>query len=310
MDLGLRGKVVVVAAASQGMGLATARALAQEGCKVAICARNQAPLEKAAAAIRNDTGAEVLAVRADMSRAPDVDAFVKAALAYFGGVDLLVPNAGGPAAGRADALTDEQWSQAFDLTFQSANRLIRASLPSMRSRGGGSIVAITSISVKQPVDNLVLSNAIRAAVVGLVKTLARELASDKIRVNAVAPGWIATDRLLDLMRDRAKRETRRCRPREACRGGRSPHRRTSRPSGPLRSRPRSGGIPRSGRGSEAVFGCGGASRSTRRRRHRPGESGGRLAGGLPRPSRFSGGDDIGSSPRITDDSAFPRGLTD
>src|SRR5207248_1931312 len=129
MDLGLRGKVAVVAAASQGMGLATARALAQEGCKVAICARNQAPREKAAAA--------------------------------------------------------------------------------MRSRGGGSIVAITSISVKQPVDNLVLSNAIRAAVVGLVKTLARELGSDQIRVNAVAPGWIATDRLLDLMRDRAKREGRR-----------------------------------------------------------------------------------------------------
>ena len=209
MDLGLRGKVAVVAAASQGMGLATARALAQEGCKVAMCARNQAPLEKAAAAIRKDTGAEVLTVRADMSRAPDIDAFVKAAIGSLGGVDLLVPNAGGPAAGRADTLTDEQWSQAFELTFQSTNRLIRASLPSMRSRGGGSIVAITSISVKQPVDNLVLSNAIRAAVVGLVKTLARELGSDQIRVNAVAPGWIATDRLLDLMRDRAKREGRR-----------------------------------------------------------------------------------------------------
>src|SRR5437762_13869202 len=115
MDLGLRGKVVVVAAASQGMGLATARALAQEGCKVAICARNQAPLEKAAAAIRNDTGAEVLAVRADMSQARDVDAFVKAALASFGGVDLLVPHAGGPAAGRADAVADAQGSQACDL---------------------------------------------------------------------------------------------------------------------------------------------------------------------------------------------------
>src|SRR5207247_9607168 len=196
MDLGLRGKVAVVAAASQGMGLATARALAQEGCKVAIRGRNQAALEKAAAAIRKDTGAEVLAVRADMSRAPDVDAFVQAALAAFGGVDLLVPNAGGPAAGRADALTDEQWSQAFDLTFQSANRLIRASLPSMRSRGGGSIVAITSISVKQPVDNLVLSNAIRAALVRLLKTLARELRSDQIRVNAAALGSSGQHRFL------------------------------------------------------------------------------------------------------------------
>src|SRR5438876_10816004 len=128
MDLGLRGKVAVVAAASQGMGLATARALGQEGCKVAICARNQAPLERAAAAIRKDTGAEVLTIRADMSRAPDVDAFVKAALASFGGVDLLVPHAGGPAAGRADALTAERWSQAFDLTFRRGSRLSRASL--------------------------------------------------------------------------------------------------------------------------------------------------------------------------------------
>src|SRR5205814_4130714 len=123
--------------------------------------------------IRKDTGAEVLTVRADMSRAPDIDAFVKAAIGSLGGVDLLVPNAGGPAAGRADALTDEQWSQAFDLTFQSANRLIRASLPSMRSRGGGSTVAITPIWGKQPAANLVLSTAIRPAVVALVKTLAR-----------------------------------------------------------------------------------------------------------------------------------------
>ena len=209
MDLGLRGKVAVIAAASQGMGLATARTLAAEGCKVAICARNQAPLDGAAASIRKETGAEVLAIRADVSRAPDIDALVKGATRSFGGVDLLVPNAGGPTAARADTLTDEQWSQAFDLTFQSTNRLIRACLPSMRSRGAGSIVVITSISVKQPVDHLVLSNAMRAAVVGLVKTLARELGPDKIRVNAVAPGWIATDRLMDLMRDRATREGRR-----------------------------------------------------------------------------------------------------
>jgi 3-oxoacyl-[acyl-carrier protein] reductase len=209
MDLGLRGKVALVAAASSGMGLATAQALAREGCKVGICARNQGPLDKAAAGIRKETGAEVLAVRADMSRASDIGAFVGAATGSFGGVDLLVPNAGGPPTGRMDALTEEQWSQAFDLTFQSAARLIRACLPSMRSRGGGSIVAITSISVKQPVDNLVLSNTMRAAVVGLVKTLARELASDRIRVNAVAPGWIATDRLMDLMRSRAEREKRR-----------------------------------------------------------------------------------------------------
>src|SRR5437773_10762947 len=121
MDLGLRGKVAVVAAASQGMGLATARALAQEGCKVAICARNHAPLEKAAAAIRKDTGAEVLTVPAVMSRAPDIDAFVKAAIGSLGGVDLLVPNAGGPAAGRPYAITVEHWSLAFVFSLQMTN---------------------------------------------------------------------------------------------------------------------------------------------------------------------------------------------
>jgi 3-oxoacyl-[acyl-carrier protein] reductase len=208
MDLGLRGKVALVAAASQGMGRATALALAREGAKVAICARNQGPLDAAATAIRNETGADVLAFRADVARAADIRGFVDAAAKSFGGVDLLVANAGGPPTGRFDALTEEQWSQAYELTFQGTTRLIRACVPSMRSRGGGAIVAITSIAVKQPVDNLILSNAMRAAVVGLLKTLARELGPDRIRVNAVAPGWIATDRLMDLMRGRAEREHR------------------------------------------------------------------------------------------------------
>ena len=126
----------------------------------------------------------------------------------FGGVDLVVTNAGGPPTGRLESVTEEQWAQAYELTFQSGVRLARACIPSMRSRGGGSIVAITSISVKQPLDNLLLSNTMRAAIVGLVKTLARELAADRIRVNAVAPGWIATDRLMELMRVRAEREHR------------------------------------------------------------------------------------------------------
>lgn len=208
MDLGLRGKVALVAAASLGMGRATASALAREGAKVAMCARNQGPLDAAATAIRKETGSEVLTVQADVARAADVRGFVEAATKSFGGVDLLVANAGGPPTGRFESLTEEQWSQAYELTFQGTTRLIRASLPSMRSRGGGSIVAITSISVKQPVDNLILSNAMRAAVVGLIKTLARELSPDRIRVNAVAPGWIATDRLMDLMRTRAERDRR------------------------------------------------------------------------------------------------------
>ena len=208
MDLGLRGKVALVAAASQGIGRATARTLAKEGCKLAMCARNQGPLDAAADAIRKETGAETLAFRADVSRAADVGAFVNAATVSFGGVDLLVTNAGGPPTGRLESLTEEQWSQAYELTFQSAARLMRACVPSMRARGAGAIVAITSISVKQPIENLLLSNTMRAAVVGLVKTLARELAADRIRVNAVAPGWIATDRLMELMRVRAEREKR------------------------------------------------------------------------------------------------------
>lgn len=206
MDLGLRGKVALVAAASQGMGRATAFALAQEGCKVALCARNEGPLEATAQAIRNETGAEVLGVTADVARSDDVAAFVEGAIAAFEGIDLLVTNAGGPPTGRFEALTEEQWSRAYELTLQSAVRLIRGSVPSMKSRGGGSIVAITSISVKQPVENLLLSNTMRAGVVGLVKTLARELAPDRIRINAVAPGWIATDRLTEVLRVRAERE--------------------------------------------------------------------------------------------------------
>ena len=168
--------------------------------------RSEGPLEATAREIRQETGAEVLGVTADVARAGDVAAFVDGAVAAFGGVDLLVTNAGGPPTGRFDGLTEEQWSRAYDLTLQSMARLARACLPSMRSRGGGAIIAITSISVKQPLDNLLLSNTMRAAVVGLVKTLARELAPDRIRVNAVAPGWIATDRLTEVIRVRAERE--------------------------------------------------------------------------------------------------------
>ncbi len=209
MDLRLAGKAALVAAASQGMGRAIALALAREGCKVAICARTPAPLEAAVAAIRKEGAADILGVPADVSRADGVAAFVDAATDAFGGVDILVANAGGPPTGRFEALSEAQWDRAYALTFQSAVRLIRSVVPSMRSRGGGSIVAITSISVKQPVDNLVLSNAMRAAVVGLVKSLARELGPDRIRVNAVAPGYVATDRLVDVLRARAEREGKR-----------------------------------------------------------------------------------------------------
>ncbi len=206
MDLGLRGKVAVVAAASQGMGRAAAFALAREGCRLAICARNEGPLEDAAEAIRRETGAEVLAVPADVGRAEDVVRFVAEAVKAYGGVDLLLANAGGPPTGRFEELTEEQWERAYGLTLMSVVRLIRECIPSVRSRGGGAIAVITSITVKQPLDNLLLSNAMRAAVVGLVKTLAKELAQDRIRVNAVVPGFIATERMTELVRIRAERE--------------------------------------------------------------------------------------------------------
>lgn len=205
MDLGLKGKVAIVAAASQGMGRAAALALGREGCRLAICARNAGPLEAAAAAIRGETGAEVVTAAADVARAEDVSRFVAKAQEAYGGVDLLLANAGGPPTGTFDAVTEAQWDHTYQLTLMSAVRLVRACLPSMRSRGGGSIVVNTSFTVKQPADNFLLSNSMRGAVVGLVKTLARELAVDRIRVNAVVPGWIATDRMTEVFRVRAER---------------------------------------------------------------------------------------------------------
>lgn len=208
MDLGLRGKVAWVAAASQGMGRATAAVFAREGCKVAICARTAGPLEATADALRKETGAEVIGIAADVSRSDGVRSFLDGATKAFGGVDILVANAGGPPSGAFVDLPEEQWTKAYELTLLSAVRLVRGCVPSMASRGGGSIVAVTSISVKQPLEHLALSNTMRAAVVGLVKTLARELAKDRIRVNAVAPGWIATERSVELNRVRAEREGR------------------------------------------------------------------------------------------------------
>lgn len=205
----MQGKVALVAAASQGLGRATAFAFAREGCTVAICARNKGPLGSTATAIRKETKAEVLAVPADVARADGVQGFVDAAIRAFGGVDILVPNAGGPPPGGFETLADDQWAKGWELTFQSTVRLVRACLPSMRERGGGSVVAILSMSVRQPIDNLVLSNSLRLGVVGALKTLAREVAKDRIRVNGVAPGWIATDRTIQLHRARAEKEHRR-----------------------------------------------------------------------------------------------------
>lgn len=198
MDLGLTGKVALVAAASKGLGRASALALAQEGALVAIVSRNQATLEQTAQEIRQETGRAVLALPANLHQPEEIRALVERTVAEFGGIDILVNNAGGPPAGTFETLTDEQWQAAFNLTLLSAVRLIRAALPSMKQRRSGRIIHIVSSSVKQPIEGLLLSNAIRPGVIGLAKTLSRELAPYQITVNNVCPGRILTDRLRDL----------------------------------------------------------------------------------------------------------------
>ena len=205
MDLGLRGKVALVSAASQGIGKAIAKELSSEGAQVAICARSEETLFRAKAEIEKSFGNAVTAIVADVSRADDVRRFVTDASSSLGGVDILVANAGGPPPGAFLELSDEDWRKAVDLNFFSVVWLVREVVPHMVRRGGGRIVVMSSYSVKQPIDNLILSNSVRAGVIGLVKTLSSELAAHKILVNAVLPGPIRTKRIEDLIASRAKR---------------------------------------------------------------------------------------------------------
>ncbi len=207
MDLHLKDKVVLVTAASRGLGAATARRFAEEGARVAITARNAARLDEMATAIARDTGSEVIAIVGDVSNPAETERMVKDAVERWGRLDILVTNAGGPAAGKFLDLKIEQWEAAVQLSLMSVVRLCYAALPHMLKNEGpqrGSIVAITSLSVKQPVDNLMLSNSVRMAVICLLKTLASELGLQGIRVNAIAPGWTRTERVEELMAARAK----------------------------------------------------------------------------------------------------------
>ena len=206
METGLRGKVALVCAASKGLGRAAAHAFAAEGARVAICARGEAAVREAAESIARDTGAEVFPIVADVSTSTGTERVVAESVKRFGGLDVLVTNAGGPKSATFEKLTDADWLTAVDLTLMSTVRLIRHAIPHLRARGGGRIINITSVSVKQPIDNLVLSNALRAAVVGLAKTLSLELAKDRILVNSVAPGYTRTDRVLELAAAGAARE--------------------------------------------------------------------------------------------------------
>jgi 3-oxoacyl-[acyl-carrier protein] reductase len=203
VDLGLQGKVALVAAASRGLGLAVAEELAAEGCKLVICARGEEALAEACASLAA-AGAEVAAVPADVSRAIDVDAVVAAAHEAFGPVDVLVTNSGGPPAGPFEAHSRQVWSEAVLGTLDSVLNFSRAVLPGMRSNGWGRIINITSIAVKQPVDGLILSNSIRAAVTGFARTLANEVAASGVTVNNVMPGFTWTDRVEELARHQAE----------------------------------------------------------------------------------------------------------
>ncbi|MGH9495870.1 MAG: SDR family oxidoreductase [Candidatus Sulfotelmatobacter sp.] len=203
MDLGLKDRVALVAASSQGIGLATAEAFAAEGCRVAMCARKRQALEASAEKIRKQHGVEVFCEALDVTDAVAVSHFVAAVAGKFGGIDICVTNAGGPPAKGFLAASLEDWQEAIDANFLSTVYFAREVIPHMQRKRWGRIITITSITTKQPVADLVLSNAVRAAVVGLVKSLANEFGKDGILVNNVGPGFTATDRLKELAKARS-----------------------------------------------------------------------------------------------------------
>jgi 3-oxoacyl-[acyl-carrier protein] reductase len=204
MDLGLKNKVAIVAAASRGLGKAAALALAGEGARVVISSRSD-QIESAAKEISDQTGADVLAVRADLTKQKEIENLVEKTLERFSAVDILIINAGGPPPGGFLDLAASDWEAAFQLTLMSAVHLCYAVVPHMLERGQGSIVTTQSYSVKQPIDNLILSNSLRMAVIGLMKSMANELGPQGIRVNSINPAWTWTERVEQLMTDRADR---------------------------------------------------------------------------------------------------------
>jgi 3-oxoacyl-[acyl-carrier protein] reductase len=198
MDFGLKGRVAIVAAASTGLGRAVAIELAREGAEIAICARWADELEKAAAEIRKAGGREALRQVCDVTDYSAVEKFVAAVEKQFGRVDICVTNAGGPPSKKFLEISIEEWRRAVDVNLMSAVYFAREVLPRMRKNHWGRLITITSMSVKQPVEGLILSNSIRAAVAGLARTLANEFGADGITVNNVCPGYTATDRLNQL----------------------------------------------------------------------------------------------------------------
>lgn len=208
MEFGLKGKRALVLAASRGLGFASALGLAREGCRLVICSRDQQRIEAAADTIRKQTGAEVKALVADVSSAAEAQRLVDAAVAAYGGLEIVVHNAGGPPAGETLQMTEEQWQKAFEQNMLSFTRIVGAAAPEMKKAGYGRVLTIASSSIKQPIPNLALSNALRAGVWGIAKTLSRELAPQGILVNVIAPGRIDTERIAELDQANAQKSGR------------------------------------------------------------------------------------------------------
>lgn len=204
MDLQLKGKRAFVAGASRGLGYATALSLAREGAVVVVNSRNEQSVQKAAAAIEAESGTAAFGLAGDMAAPEAPQLLIQQAVERLGGLDILITNAGGPPAGSFETFDDAAWQKAIDLSLMSHVRLIRAALPFLRESDSASVLTITSYSVKQPIPNLVLSNSIRAATVGLTKTLALELGAQGIRFNSILPAWTETERVYELMTHRAK----------------------------------------------------------------------------------------------------------
>lgn len=204
MDLGIEGKVAAVGGASTGLGKAVAWALAREGARVAICARDADRLENTGLALNRASGREIFAYPCDLASESGPNDFVEASVKQFGRLDILVCNAGGPPATVSSTTPPEAWSEALELSLLSTIRLSQAAIPYMRKHGWGRIICLTSVSVKSPLPGMVLSNTARPGVVGYAKTVAEEFAANGITVNVVCPGYMATDRLEELAEKRAR----------------------------------------------------------------------------------------------------------
>lgn len=205
MDLGLEGKVALIAASTKGLGKASATALAAEGAEVVINGRHKQNLHDASEEIKSMTGKTPLSVQADVTKAEDVQRMIEEVVKRYGTLHILVTNAGGPPAGNFPDFNDEQWTNAFELNLLSAVRLIRGAAPLMQKQKWGRIANIVSLTVKQPADNLLLSNSIRGAIVGLAKSISKDLARDNVLINNVAPYYVSTKRIDYLMEQAATR---------------------------------------------------------------------------------------------------------